>query len=449
MRLCGNAEHCLRSRAPQGRPYGGPVVLLSLRPFIFRVASRRESFFMASKRPRAKTALPRLSRDAERLVSYAQSLSASGSRVEDIYWENLLGREVERLVEHGGDAAIDAALDHLDASLPAGFDALIETAESRTETATLELDGQPREALLVAAPILAWSRYSVPSGPIKADLATALETQLRAHCAASGTAVALAPYLYSIDQLPRDFSEVHALVRSLGMKALGHEGRKAASKRLPETAPLLADTRYLLAAFVGKPGEPLFRWQESPDARGAERRDLSREQSLERWRDQGLPNVSTLMPGCVLDLLIPDGYHVASRESDRAIRPYAIRAAIAFLEGALDVKPSQLRAVIAAFGNERAEEYRVGFTLHRNPDVVHGVVWPLFGREEGPEPEGPEEQLTALLRENGLTDIVSLEQGFPLEFCDDCGAPLFADPVGDLVHAELPEETEAPRAHLH
>lgn len=382
-------------------------------------------------------------------MSFAQSLSASGSRIEDEYWEDFLARDVERLLDHGADAAIDASLDHLDATLPAGFDALIEIAETRAETATIEIDGEAWQAVLVAAPILAWSRYSVPSGPIKADAALALETQLRAHCAASDARVALAPYLYSIDQLPRDFSEVRALTRSLALRALGQETKKPTTKRMPETAPLLADTRYLLAAFIAKPDQPVFRWQENPAARGVERREFSREQALERWRDQGLPNVTSLMPGCVLDLLIPDGYHVASRESDRAIRPYAIRAALAFLEGALEVKASQLRAVIAAFGNERPEEYRVGFTLTHNPDVVHGVVWPLFGREEGPETDGPEEQLAALLRENGVTDIVTLEQGFPLEFCDDCGAPLFADPVGDLVHAELPEETEAPRAHLH
>ena len=404
---------------------------------------------MATKRTRTKSSLPRLSRDGERLASYAQSLAASGSHVEDAYWETLISRNVESLLDAHADTTIDAVLDHLDATTPAAFDALIELAETRAEMATVQRDGEDRQVLLVAAPILAWSRYSVPSGPIKADLALTLETQLRAHCAASDTQVALAPYLYSIDQLPRSFSDVHALARALGQRALGHDEKKASSKRLPETAPLLADTRYLLAAFVAKPGAPLFRWQEQPEARGAERREFSREHALERWRDQGLPTLSTLLPGCVLDLLIPDGYHVASRESDRAIRPYAIRAAIAFLEGALDVKPAQLRAVIAAFGNDMPEEYRVGFTLARNPDVVHGVVWPLFGREEGPEPDGPEEQLAALLRENGLTDIVLLEQAFPLEFCDDCGAPLFADPVGDLVHAELPEETEAPRAHLH
>ncbi len=404
---------------------------------------------MATKRPRTKSTLPRLSRDAERLVTFAQSLSGSGSRVEDAYWEALIGHELERLLDHGADAAIDGALDHLDATLPAGFDALIDLAEGQAETATLDVDGTPMQALLVAAPILAWSRYSVPSGAIKADVARTLETQLRAHCAAADARVGLAPYLYSIDQLPRDFCEVRALTRALGQVATGAEAKKSGGKRMPETAPLLADTRYLLAAFIARPGAPLFRWQDSADTRGAERREYSREQSLERWRTQGLPTVSTLMPGCVIDLLIPDGYHVASRESDREIRPYAVRAALAFLEGALEVKTPQLRAVIAAFGNDKPEEYRIGFTLPRNPDVVHGVVWPLFGREEGPEVDGPEEQIAALLRENGVTDIVTLEQGFPLEFCDDCGAPLFADPVGDLVHAELPEETEAPRAHLH
>ena len=404
---------------------------------------------MATKRTRTKSSLPRLSRDGERLAAFAQSLSASGSRVEDRYWDRLISDHLQSVLEFHGDSTIDAVLDHLDATSPASFDALIEIVETQSEAAALQVDGVDWTVLLVAAPILAWSKYSVPSGPIKSDAAEVLETQLRAHCAASETRVALAPYLYSIDQLPRRFSDVHALARALGQRALGADEKKGASKRLPETAPLLADTRYLLAAFVAKVGAPLFRWQEQPDARGPERRELSREQALERWRDQGLPTLSTLMPGCVLDLLIPDGYHVSSRESDRAIRPYAIRAAIAFLEGALDVKPAQLRAVVAAFGNESPEEYRVGFTLARNPDVVHGVVWPMFGREEGPEVDGPEEQIAALLRENGLTDVVTLEQAFPLEFCDDCGAPLFADPVGDLVHAELPEETEAPRAHLH
>ena len=33
--------------------------------------------------------------------------------------------------------------------------------------------------------------------------------------------------------------------------------------------------------------------------------------------------------------------------------------------------------------------------------------------------------------------------------CDDCGAPLFPDSEGELVHAEMPEEAASPSPHLH
>ena len=37
----------------------------------------------------------------------------------------------------------------------------------------------------------------------------------------------------------------------------------------------------------------------------------------------------------------------------------------------------------------------------------------------------------------------------PMEYCDDCGAPMYPDPEGQPVHAELPETGEQPPAHLH
>ena len=59
-------------------------------------------------------------------------------------------------------------------------------------------------------------------------------------------------------------------------------------------------------------------------------------------------------------------------------------------------------------------------------------------------------RLDAALREAGITSVLMLDQRFPLEFCDDCGAPLYPNPEGEPVHAELPEEQAetAPR-HLH
>ena len=34
-------------------------------------------------------------------------------------------------------------------------------------------------------------------------------------------------------------------------------------------------------------------------------------------------------------------------------------------------------------------------------------------------------------------------------FCEDCGAPLFANAEGEIVHAELPEEADTQAAHFH
>ena len=37
----------------------------------------------------------------------------------------------------------------------------------------------------------------------------------------------------------------------------------------------------------------------------------------------------------------------------------------------------------------------------------------------------------------------------PPDYCEDCGAPYFPNPLGELVHAELPEDAEAAPAKFH
>ena len=138
----------------------------------------------------------------------------------------------------------------------------------------------------------------------------------------------------------------------------------------------------------------------------------------------------------------------ASRQADRASRPYSIRASVAFLSSTLNVAPTGIRAVIAPFHERQLEEYRIGFTTLNSNKVVHGVVWPLLGIED----DSPEvtQQIEQALRECGVTSILQLDQRFPLEYCDDCGVPLYPSPEGEAVHAELPEDSaeQMPR-HLH
>lgn len=208
---------------------------------------------------------------------------------------------------------------------------------------------------------------------------------------------------------------------------------------MPETAQFLSDTRYLLAAVAVPRGEAIFRWQES---------DGSREQSLAQWRQQGGACLAPLLPGCATDLVLPEGYFAASRAAEKDGRPYSVRASVAFLGTALETPAANLRAVVAPFWDRELEEYRIGFTLHGSEQVVHGVVWPLLGDET--EASDCVAQIEAVLRESGVTDIVNLEHHFPLEYCDDCGVPLYPSPEGEIAHAEMPEEhaEQMPR-HLH
>jgi hypothetical protein len=219
-----------------------------------------------------------------------------------------------------------------------------------------------------------------------------------------------------------------------------------------ETAPMLADARFLLAGVAVPRGGPVFRWQEQADP-SAE--DTGRAQCLKDWIAQGRPNLAPLLPSCGFELLLPDAFYVSIRDSDRRVRPYTIRASAAFLEGALEVDAAQLRAVVAGVGEEIVDEYRIGFAVKGNDAVVHGVVWPLYGHEDTPAdaPSGPDEtavdEISALLKEVGITDIHTLPDNHFPEFCEDCGAPLFPDANGDFVHATLPEEGHSAPAHFH
>ena len=101
-----------------------------------------------------------LSRDAESLLRLATGLAESGSRAEDRFWESQLTEVIDRLLEENEEAAFNDALDHLLSSNPRAYDELADYIESRAETA-LRSD-KKHDILLIAAPLLSWSRFRIP-----------------------------------------------------------------------------------------------------------------------------------------------------------------------------------------------------------------------------------------------------------------------------------------------
>ncbi|HTY02872.1 MAG TPA: DUF2863 family protein [Rhodocyclaceae bacterium] len=375
---------------------------------------------------------------AEELIRLAGSLSQSSSRVEDEFWQKRLAAAIDRLLADGDDATINGTLDHLYGAGGRAYDELADMVESCCETRRIEA-GNAQDVILFAVPILAWSRFVIPSGSIAADQLATLRVQLQAHILAADTKLGLADYLWSPDQLPQSYVETAQLTDRLAKAALHGRDVKLDPTSMPETTSFLSDTRYLIGAVAATRGAPTFRWQED---------DSSRQDALKEWRNQGGEALRPLLPACAVELLLPQPYHAAARDADRASRPYSLRAAVAFLQTTLNVAAAELRAVLAPYYDRQIEEFRVGFTLPDSTDVVHGVVWPLLEAED--ESADTPAQIEAVLREAGVREIVALDHRFPMEYCDDCGAPLYPNPDGEPSHAELPEEqAEAAPRHLH
>lgn len=387
----------------------------------------RSCYIMKPSRNRRAAAQPP---EAETLQKLAIGLAESGCRAEDAFWEKCLEETLDLVFADGDEAVLVSALDGLYEKQPRAYELLADSIESRAEESGV---------LLLAAPVLAWSRFTIPAGRIPAAILKDLSVHLRAHVLAEGVQLGLADMLFSPDQLPQGFCETAAFTRALAAPTESGGVLKIDEKSLPETGRFLSDVRYLLAAVKAEKGAPIFRWQEA---------DGSRASALAQWKRQGAACIAPLLPGCAIDAELPDAFFAACRQSDRASRPFSIMASASFLSTTLEVQPDGLRAIIAVFRDQQIEELRIGFTLTDSNEVVHGVVWPLLGPdEESTEAFG---QIETALRQVGIQTIEALDQRFPLEYCDDCGAPMYPSPEGEAVHAELPEDSagQMPK-HLH
>ncbi len=392
---------------------------------------------MKSRRSRAPA---RGHRDSGHLLWLARGQADSASRAEDAYWLEAIGQVLDRLLDAGQDGPINEALDRLAEEDNRAYDELADLVEASAETLPWNTpDGSPGHALLIAVPLLLWSRYGVPARALNAASLAAIRAQLAAHVLAADTRLALADYLFSPDQLPQGFAATRRLAAQLAESLTAGGDWHVDTRALVEAGHYLSDARYLLGVVAAPRGRPLFRWNEA---------DGDRATALQRWREQGLPNLQALLPGCAIECVLPNAYFAAWREAERAGREHTLRAAVGYLETTLGVAPGHLTAVLAGYYEQALVEWRIGFLVKGGDAVVHGVVWPLLDPDD--EQRDFAAEISAFLREQGLVDVRVLDARLPVEYCDDCGQPFYPDPNGDSVHAEMPEDAggSAP-AHLH
>lgn len=417
-------------------------------------------------RQRSKGSIPRLSADSRRLIDLAEAMLQAGSRLELRGWQHSLDTLLRRVLQNNRQETIDQALDHLFFIHSLAYEPLLEAAEHISSTGSLEQESHVVQ--LIALPILSWTRYAIPCGKINEDTASQLAKLLHEQVLAPDARAVLLPALFSIDLLPQTHSETFALTQQL-IKLAQQDAPPEIELDTEETVPFLADTRYLLAAVITAQGANLFQWQSdserSIDVMAAKQKTFS------AWQAHATQLVQAMMPGCGVELLLPETFYTACRTADRQIRPISIHAAIHYLTQTMQIRPMDLAAIIGDFSHdtadEMADEHRISFTLRGQPEVLYGVVWPLYeedtAAEEMPgqaasdeahdEPAlltlSPLEQILSLLRQDGIVHIKRHRERFPLEYCDDCGSPLFCDAEAELTHAEMPEIAAHTPPHLH
>lgn len=390
----------------------------------------------------------RLSADVRRLLELTEALTLSGSRLEDLYWEDHLKKLIGKLYKGRKNRHVETALDQLIPTQMQAYEVLVELAETYSESTEIqhEID---YDVLLISAPILIWTRYQLPlPAPLQPKDLDLVETALREHIAAPQACVALLPQVISFEQMPQSFQDTARLTQQLGKQAVTNEIKPVEIAPLAHTEGMLADARFVIAAIAIPKGQPVFRWQ-TTDLPAVQ----SRAQSLQNWQHAIEPCFNRLFAGCTIDYQQPEAFFVSSREADRRIRPLALKAAAIWLQNATSLDGTDIRATIVGCGETIIEEYRVGFTTRQSNQVIYGCVWPILSKEEANLnneglPDIPD-HIAEQLAEVGIKEIKRLNGIAQGEICDDCGAPFFPNSLGEMMHPELPEEIDLEPRHFH
>lgn len=390
-----------------------------------------------------------LNRDAQRILSLTDALIHSGSHLEDSYWDSLLTDQLEKIISGKKNNITESALEYLSQQNPEGYEILFEKAESLTESIRITRNGQSYDALLFSAPIIAWTRYTIPDGRLDPAQHAQLKQALKDTVVAKDAHIALMPNLLNFDVMPQSFHETRSWTQRLAQHAL--DGTDSTwGDQLPDSDGILADTRFLIGVVVVPQGQALFQWQlHDADA------NLKRRQCQQEWARVCADILGPLFTGCHTEYIGADAYYSNNREADHRIRPYVVRAAVTWLHTAANVASTRLRAVIVGCGEPALQEYRIGFTTQDDNTVIYGCLWPVLSKEEAfaelidADHVSAVDEIAAILKEEGVTEVRRLPGVHPCDYCEDCGAPYFPDMLGELQHPELPDDTNLDPVQFH
>ncbi len=375
-----------------------------------------------------KTSLPSLQ---QQLVDAAITASQTISENDIENEAALLRHLIVTILQTGKDSQLFGALDALWETNQTAYEVLADHIEMSIESAASD-DGKLQ--LFLAIPILVWSRNTLPAGKMDAASITALKQAMKTHWLADAAELYVGDTLYTPDTLPDGFCSTYKLANKHFVQA--EKGLALLAKKDGASTGrgdlFLADSRFLLAVVRGDSPDDFFKVLLNAEGNT----DLATQET--QWREKAHDTVAPYFVGCAYDVMPPKTYYEANRSAELAIRGFSLHAAILMVMTDMEVTADELRAVIAPCHSNQFEEYRISILLKDDPTVLQGVSWPLLGREE--TQVDLLDEIMAHLKVLGLSRIRLLEDEMPMEFCDDCEAPLFPDPDAEMVHVGQPDD---------
>ena len=162
-----------------------------------------------------KTGSSKLNADSQRLVSLALEMFYASSFLESEFCRKKLEVLVFRLLQARKQAVLNDAIEYLFTTDMEAYNCLLEVAEALSESAVIEEDGKKYQVLLVAVPVLAWTRFSIASGTLAPEQIEAISSRFARLILADDVRFAMAPGLYAVDQLPYSHVDVMAVTQGL------------------------------------------------------------------------------------------------------------------------------------------------------------------------------------------------------------------------------------------
>lgn len=353
----------------------------------------------------------------------------SSSRLEDTGLENRLIGLCEAALAAGDDTEIEAALSRLKDDQGRVYDHLLGAAEECAQSVVDENGA----AILLLIPILAWSRYTFNHGPLDQETLVGLGQAVARHLAGPGARAVMGNAMFTPENVPEAFCQVRGL-----LQRLRNSEDPVVEVRDLITRPaedVFTDSRYLVCAVLADTPQHLFR--DSAESY------FERARALMDFCLEAEDLLDFTMIGTVFKVQPPQAFFSAWRLTEQSLRYWGAKTLVDFVE-AMGYAPGHVKASIGFFvpgaktPPDTMSELRIALCPKDDPQrVLCGVAWAVTLDEL----EQSEALAQDLLISKGVHDITVHSQSFTLEWCDDCGSPLYANPDGMVVHVEPEQET--------